>query len=422
MTAPHQKPPIAMLAELTHRCPLSCPYCSNPIDLARKAAELSTADWARVFREAAALGVLQLHLSGGEPAARRDLVDLVAAAREAGLYTNLITSGIGLTEKRLAELDDVGLDHVQLSLQGTDAAMADQIGGYRGGFDRKLATAAAIGRLGLPLTLNFVMHRRNMHQLPRAIELAVEMGARRIEVATVQFHGWAERNRGALMPTHAQAAEATATVAAARTRLRGRLVIDYVPADYHASYPKPCMGGLGLDRSQCRPRRHGSSVPRRADDPGPGLRVGAGPAARRDLGEGRRLRSLPRHRLDAGALPLVRAQEPGFRRLPLPGDGARGRCGGDRPRLRQVAIPRRADGAGPGLVGGGRASGLSDIPRNRASARADRAEPRQRRLIPTARQIPLNPGPSSWRRSVSARRVGAASASGCVNLGSCVLG
>jgi PqqA peptide cyclase len=263
-------PPVAMLAELTHRCPLSCPYCSNPIELARVDAELATEDWIGAFRQAAALGVLQLHLSGGEPASRRDLVALVAAAREAGLYTNLITSGVGLTERRLEELDAAGLDHVQLSLQGTYAAMADRIGGYRGGFERKMKLAEWIGRIGFPLTLNFVMHRRNMAQLPGAIELALAIGARRIEVATVQFHGWAERNRGALMPTRAQAAEAAATVAEARARLKGRLVIDYVPADYHASYPKPCMGGWGSTGLNITP--DGLVLPCHAAQTIPGLR------------------------------------------------------------------------------------------------------------------------------------------------------
>lgn len=239
------RPPIAMLAELTHRCPLSCPYCSNPLELTRRERELSTETWVSVFQQAADLGVLQLHLSGGEPASRRDLVELVSAARAAGLYTNLITSGIGLTERRLAELDAAGLDHIQLSLQGTNAEMADMIGGYRGGFDRKMKVAEWIGAIGFPLTLNAVLHRRNLHQLPRAIEMAVEMGARRIEVATVQFHGWAMKNRGAMMPTRAQAAEADAIVAEARARLKGTLVIDYVPADYHSDYPKRCMGGWG---------------------------------------------------------------------------------------------------------------------------------------------------------------------------------
>ena len=239
------RPPIAMLAELTHRCPLSCPYCSNPVELARQESELDTETWKNVFHQAADLGVLQLHLSGGEPASRRDLVELVQAARDAGLYTNLITSGIGLSERRLNELDAAGLDHVQLSLQGTDAGMADQIGGYSGGFKRKMQVAGWIGAIGFPLTLNAVLHRRNLYQLPRAIEMAVEMGARRIEVATVQFHGWALRNRDTLMPTREQAREADRIVTEARARLKGILVIDYVPADYHSDYPKRCMGGWG---------------------------------------------------------------------------------------------------------------------------------------------------------------------------------
>ncbi|GLO72822.1 coenzyme PQQ synthesis protein E [Phaeobacter inhibens] len=237
--------PIAMLAELTYRCPLSCPYCSNPVEMAKKDSELSTAQWADVFAQAAKLGVLQLHLSGGEPASRRDLVELVTAARAAGLYTNLITSAIGVTERRLAELDAAGLDHIQLSLQGTDAEMADRIGGYKGGFKRKMQAAEWIVEAGFPLTLNAVLHRQNLHQLPQAIEMAVAMKARRMEVAVVQFHGWAMLNRQSLMPTRAQAAEANQIVADARKRLKGVMVIDYVPADYHSDYPKRCMGGWG---------------------------------------------------------------------------------------------------------------------------------------------------------------------------------
>lgn len=238
-------PPIAMLAELTHRCPLSCPYCSNPIQMAQKESELDTDTWIRVFNEAAALGVLQLHLSGGEPATRRDLVPLVRAAQEAGLYTNLITSAVGLTESRLHELDEAGLDHIQLSLQGTDSEMADRVGGYRGGFLRKMRAAEWIGTIGFPLTLNFVLHRHNAHQLPLALNMAVEMGARRIEVATVQFHGWALKNRDSLMPTRDQAQIAKETVIEARKSHKGVLVIDYVPADYFEDYPKRCMGGWG---------------------------------------------------------------------------------------------------------------------------------------------------------------------------------
>ncbi len=237
--------PLAMLAELTHRCPLSCPYCSNPLELTKRAAELDTEQWIDVFRQAADLGVLHLHLSGGEPASRRDLEELVGAAREIGLYTNLITSGIGLTEKRLKVLEERGLDHVQLSLQGVTAEMADTVGGYKGGFDRKMQIAKWVGEIGFPLTLNAVMHRRNLHELPETIELAQRMGARRLEVATVQFHGWATQNRIGLLPTREQTLRATEQVQAARERLKGALVIDYVPADYHATYPKACMGGWG---------------------------------------------------------------------------------------------------------------------------------------------------------------------------------
>lgn len=167
------------------------------------------------------------------------------AARGAGLYTNLITSGIGLTRRRLDELDAAGLDHIQLSLQGTTPEMADEIGGYRGGYARKMQVASWIAEIGFPLTLNVVLHRRNLHQLPRALEMALEMGARRVEVATVQFHGWALPNRDALMPSRAQAVEATRVVQEARVALKGRLVVDYVPADYHDDYPKRCMGGWG---------------------------------------------------------------------------------------------------------------------------------------------------------------------------------
>lgn len=238
-------PPIAMLAELTHRCPLACPYCSNPLDLVGREAELDTATWARVFAEAAALGVLQVHLSGGEPAARRDLTELVRSARDAGLYVNLITSGIGINQARLSALDAAGLDHIQLSLQGTRPEVADRIGGYEGGLERKLAFARWVEAAGIPLTVNAVMHRENLDDLPQMIELALALGARRIEVACVQFYGWAFRNRAALQPSREQVARAKTVVEESRARLRRRLVIDFVPPDYYADYPKACMGGWG---------------------------------------------------------------------------------------------------------------------------------------------------------------------------------
>ena len=245
MTIPAIPAPMALLAEVTHRCPLACPYCSNPLEMTAQARELTTAQWADVFTQAAELGVLHLHLSGGEPASRRDLEDLTAASADAGLYTNLITSGVGLTEKRMMALADAGLDHVQLSLQGVTPDAADHVGGYKGGFARKLSVAEWARRLGLPLTLNAVFHRANMSDLERMIDMALEMGAHRLEVATVQFHGWAERNKAQLMPTRSQVAAATATVAEARQRLKGTLVIDYVPADYYSTYAKACGGGWG---------------------------------------------------------------------------------------------------------------------------------------------------------------------------------
>lgn len=238
-------PPIAMLAELTHRCPLACPYCSNPTELLAKSAELSTEAWQDIFSQAAALGVLQLHLSGGEPASRSDLTELVAAANQTGLYTNLITSGIGLTPKRLRALEDAGLDHVQLSLQGVTAAMADRIGGYNGGFDRKMHVAEVIREIGFPLTLNAVMHRENLDDLPATIEMAQRLDARRIEIACVQFQGWALTNRAALQPTRAQVDRAKQVVAEAIPKLNGELVIDFVPPDYFSNFPKACMNGWG---------------------------------------------------------------------------------------------------------------------------------------------------------------------------------
>ena len=237
--------PMALLAEVTHRCPLACPDCSNPVELTRADAELTADDWGRVFRQAADLGVLQVHVSGGEPGARRDLGQIVAHARDAGLYVNLITSGIGITRERLEDLDRAGVDHVQLSLQGIRPDMADRISGHPGSWDKKMAFAGWVKDIGFPLTVNAVVHRQNLERLPDMIGLAETLGARRIEVATVQFHGWADLNRRALMPTRDQAAFARQVVNDARVRLRGRMVIDYVPADHHAVYPKACMGGWG---------------------------------------------------------------------------------------------------------------------------------------------------------------------------------
>jgi PqqA peptide cyclase len=261
--------PLGLLAELTHRCPLGCPYCSNPLALDSREDELDTATWARVFREAAGLGVLQVHLSGGEPAARRDLVDIMAAAHAAGLYANLITSTVGLTPRALATLADAGLDHVQVSIQDSEPASADHIAGYRGGYARKRAIAAEVVRLGLPLTINAVMHRANIDRVDAMVELAVELGAGRVEIAHVQYYGWALKNRAALMPTPEQVERAVAVVDDLRQRHHGRIVIDAVVPDYYARYPKACVGGWGRRSLNVTPA--GRVLPCHAAESIPGL-------------------------------------------------------------------------------------------------------------------------------------------------------
>ncbi len=239
------EPPLALLAELTHRCPLRCPYCSNPLALDRAGRELDTASWQRVLGEAAALGVLQVHFSGGEPLARRDLATLVGHAARAGLYGNLITSGIGLDAARMAALAEAGLEHVQISLQDPDPAQGDRVAGLAGAQQQKHRAARLVRDAGLPLTINAVVHRQNLDRLPEMIDLALALGADRLEIAHVQYYGWALRNRAALLPSREQLERATALVDAARIRLKGVLAIDYVVPDYYAHRPKSCMGGWG---------------------------------------------------------------------------------------------------------------------------------------------------------------------------------
>jgi len=236
--------PRALIAELTHRCPLRCVYCSNPVQMQPRANELATAAWARVFGEAAALGVSQLHLTGGEPLARADIAALVRAGREAKLYVNLITSGIGLSAGRMADLAAAGIDHVQLSLQDIDEQAADEIAGARV-HARKLAAAEIIRRHPVAFTLNMVVHRRNLDRLDQMIRFAEELGAGRLEVAHVQYYGWALENRSALMPSRAQVERSLALLASERERLKGRMRIEYVVPDYYARYPKACAGGWG---------------------------------------------------------------------------------------------------------------------------------------------------------------------------------
>jgi len=261
--------PLGLLAELTHRCPLGCPYCSNPLALEPRKDELSAADWARVFKEAAALGVLQVHLSGGEPASRRDLPEIVAGARDANLYSNLITSAVGLNGAALARLADAGLDHVQVSIQDSEQDSADTIAGYKGAFERKRALAADVVKLGLPLTINVVVHRANISHVVPMVEMALALGASRVEIAHVQYYGWALKNRAALMPSREQVEQAVREVETLRAQHRGHIVIDAVVPDYYARYPKPCVGGWGRRSLNVTPS--GKVLPCHAAESIPGL-------------------------------------------------------------------------------------------------------------------------------------------------------
>jgi PqqA peptide cyclase len=262
--------PLGLVAELTYRCPLRCPYCSNPVDLAAHRDELTTEQWCRVLGEARELGVLQVHLSGGEPLARKDLAELVAHSRRLGIYTSLVTSGVPLTEARFAALAEAGLDHVQLSVQDDSAAAADVIAGVRA-HDRKLAAAAMVTAHGLPLTVNVVLHRGNIGHVAQLVELAERMGADRLELANTQYYGWARRNWPALLPTRSQVAEAERDVQHARAGLGSRMEIVYVLADYYEERPKPCMYGWGVRQLILAPNGDAMPCPAAAQIPGLGV-------------------------------------------------------------------------------------------------------------------------------------------------------
>jgi len=236
--------PLALIAEITHRCPLHCVYCSNPLELASAKSELSTHDWLRVFAEAATLGVLHVHLTGGEPLARTDLTDLTAAAHGAGLYTNLITSGIGLSRERLERLVDAGLDHIQLSFQDSGEMHANWIAGTKS-HAHKVEVASWIKEHRIAFTANLVVHRQNLDHLEEMICFLEGLQPDRIEIAHTQYYGWALKNRAALMPIRPQVHNAVRIVSSAAARLKGKIRIDSVIADYYARFPKACMGGWG---------------------------------------------------------------------------------------------------------------------------------------------------------------------------------
>jgi pyrroloquinoline quinone biosynthesis protein E len=234
--------PLALIAELTHRCPLHCVYCSNPQELTARAKELPTATWTRIFEQAAALGVMQLDLTGGEPLARPDLSALIQSARAAGLYVNLISSGLPLDEPRLDELIAAGLDHFQLSFQGAREETAGELSGSKS-HPQKLRVLEWLKSRRVAVTVNFVVHRKNLNQLEEMLAIAENSSATRIEFAHVQYYGWAFANREQLLPTREQLTSSLDFFKNAQERLRGKIRVEYVVPDYYAKYPKPCMGG-----------------------------------------------------------------------------------------------------------------------------------------------------------------------------------
>lgn len=238
---PAVNPPLWLLAELTYRCPLQCPYCSNPLDFAQQDKELTTEQWIEVFRQARAMGSVQLGFSGGEPLTRKDLPELIRAARDLGFYTNLITSGIGLTESKLDAFSEAGLDHIQISFQASDEVLNAALAGNKKAFQQKLAMARAVKARDYPMVLNFVLHRHNIDQLDKIIALCIELEADDVELATCQFYGWAFLNREGLLPTREQIARAEQVVADYRQKMAasGNLTnLLFVTPDYYEERPK----------------------------------------------------------------------------------------------------------------------------------------------------------------------------------------
>src|SRR5215475_4827982 len=261
--------PLALVCELTHRCPLHCVYCSNPRELAARTSELSMQEWISVFQQAAELGVLQADFTGGEPLARTDIIELVRAARAAGLYVSLITSGLPLDEAKLDTLIAAGLDHFQLSFQGATEPIAEEISGTKT-HAQKLRVLGWLKSRRVAVTLNFVLHRRNLHQMDAMLAIAESSSATRIEFANVQYYGWAFANRDLLLPTRAQLDEFLINVKTAQGRLEGKIRVEYVVPDYYAKYPKPCMGGWGRKVMLITPS--GDALPCHAASVIPGLR------------------------------------------------------------------------------------------------------------------------------------------------------
>ena len=247
MTAPVGLP-LWLLAELTYRCPLQCPYCSNPIDYAQYKQELTTEEWFDVFDQARQMGAVQLGFSGGEPLVRQDLEELVAYAHKQGFYTNLITSGMGLTEARIASLKEAGLQHIQISFQASDPVVNNALAGSKHAFEQKYEMSRLVKQYDYPMVLNFVIHRQNIDQIDQIIELCLELEADTVELAICQFYGWAFENMQGLLPTKEQVVRAERITNEYRQKIEERGIkckLIFVVPDYYEERPKPCMDGWG---------------------------------------------------------------------------------------------------------------------------------------------------------------------------------
>ena len=237
--------PYSIICELTYRCPLQCPYCSNPVDFGRYKNELDTHEWERILCEASELGVIQVHFSGGEPLLRKDIIQIVKKARELGMYSNMSTGGTLLTETLVHDLRTAGLDNLQISFQDADAYNSDYISGVPASFEKKKKAAILAKSAGFPLTINVVLHKQNLDNIDAIIDLAEDLGAEKLELANTQFNGWALKNRSLLLPSRSQIEHAMTVVESARQRLKGKMDILYVIPDYFEQYPKPCLYGWG---------------------------------------------------------------------------------------------------------------------------------------------------------------------------------
>ncbi|SER22550.1 pyrroloquinoline quinone biosynthesis protein E [Amphritea atlantica] len=247
-SVPGHGQPLWLLAELTYKCPLQCPYCSNPLDFAEVGAELTTEQWLDVFRQGRELGAVQLGFSGGEPLVRQDLIELITGAHKMGYYTNLITSGVGLNEGKIAGLHEAGLDHIQVSFQAADPEVNNLLAGSEKAFKQKLKMAREVKAQGYPMVLNFVTHRHNIDRIDRIIELGVELEADYVELATCQYYGWAFDNIKQLLPTHEQLKRAERITNQYREQLAAAgnpIKLIFVTPDYYEERPKKCMNGWG---------------------------------------------------------------------------------------------------------------------------------------------------------------------------------